>query len=129
MDKRSDQKRSDQKRSDLKHSDLKRSDLKRDERDEKYVKHIMSQTNYDEETARTKLQEFNGDFMQVLKDYMGIPVKKETNKFTSVNQEIYKQIRHSLDQTMKDYREKNPINIDQVVTNLQESEEREKDKR
>jgi hypothetical protein len=47
----------------------------------------------------------------------------------SVNQEIYKQIRHSLDQTMKDYREKNPINIDQVVTNLQESEEREKDKR
>ena len=100
-----------------------------DERQEKYVKHIMSQTNYDEETAKSKLQEFNGDFMQVLKDYMGIPVKKETNKFTSVNQEIYKQIRHSLDQTMKDYREKNPINIDQVVTNLQESEEREKDKR
>jgi hypothetical protein len=129
MDKRSDQKRSDQKRSD---QNQKRSDQNQkpsDERDEKYVKHIMSQTNYSEEVARTKLQEFNGDFMQVLKDYMGIPIKKETNKFTSVNQEIYKQIRHSLDQTMKDYREKNPINIDQVVTNLQESEEREKDKR
>jgi hypothetical protein len=129
MDKRSDQKRSDQKRSDQnqKHSD--QNQKPSDERDEKYVKHIMSQTNYSEEVARTKLQEFNGDFMQVLKDYMGIPIKKETNKFTSVNQEIYKQIRHSLDQTMKDYREKNPINIDQVVTNLQESEEREKDKR
>ena len=99
------------------------------ERDEKYIKHIMSQTNYSEEVARAKLQEFNGDFMQVLKDYMGIPIKKDTNKITSVNQEIYKQIRHSLDQTMKDYREKNPINIDQVITNLQESEEREKDKK
>ena len=120
MDKRSDQKRSDQKRSDNNNSE---------ERNEKYIKHIMSQTNYSEEVARTKMQEFNGDFMQVLKDYMGIPVKKETNKFTSVNQEIYKQIRHSLDQTMKDYREKNPIDIDQVITNLQESEEREKDKR
>jgi hypothetical protein len=29
---------------------------------------------------------------------------------------------------MKDYRDKNPINIDQVNTNLQESEEREIDK-
>ena len=112
-----------------KYNDDKRNDDKSNERDEKYVKHIMSQTNYDEETAKAKLQEFNGDFMQVLKDYMGIPIKKDTNKITSVNQEIYKQIRHSLDQPMKDYREKNPINIEQVITNLQESEEREKDKR
>ena len=120
MDKRSD--KSNDKRSD-------KSNDKFNERDEKYVKYIMSQTNYSEEVSKTKLQEFNGDFMQVLKDYMGIPVKKDTNKFTSVNQEIYKQIRHSLDQTMKDYREKNPINIEQVITNLQESEEREKDKK
>jgi hypothetical protein len=27
---------------------------------------------------------------------------------------------------MKEYRQKNPVNIDQVITNLQESEEREK---
>ena len=110
---------------DNKHSDNKHSD---NERDEKYIKHIMSQTNYSEEVAKTKLQEFNGDFMQVLKDYMGIPIKKDTNKISSVNQEIYKQIRYNLDQTMKNYREKNPINIEQVITNLQESEEREKDK-
>ena len=101
---------------------------KSNERDEKNIKHIMSQTNYSEEVAKTKLQEFNGDFMQVLKDYMGIPIKKDTNKIRSVNQEIYKQIRHSLDQTMKNYREKNPINIEQVITNLQESEGKEKDK-
>lgn len=93
-----------------------------------YVKQIMSQTTYSEEEAREKLHEFNNDFMKVLKNYMGIPEKKKNNQIKSVNQEIYKQIRHSLDQTMKEYREKNPVNIDQVITNLQESEEREKDK-
>jgi hypothetical protein len=99
------------------------------EKFEKYVKHIMSQTNYSEDVAREKLKECNNDFMKVLKDYMGIPEKKVNTQIKSVNQEIYKQIRHSLDQTMKEYRDKNPIDIDQVKTNLQESEEREKDKR
>ena len=95
---------------------------------EKYVKHIMSQTNYNETVAREKLKECNNDFMKVLKDYMGIPDKKANTQIKSVNQEIYRQIRYSLDQTMKDYRDKNPVNIDQVKTNLQASEEREKDK-
>jgi hypothetical protein len=99
------------------------------EKFEKYVKHIISQTNYSEDVAREKLKECNNDFMKVLKDYMGIPEKKVNTQIKSVNQEIYKQIRHSLDQTMKEYRDKNPIDIDQVKTNLQESEEREKDKR
>jgi hypothetical protein len=30
---------------------------------------------------------------------------------------------------MKEYREKNPIDMDQVITNFQESEEREKNKK
>jgi hypothetical protein len=30
---------------------------------------------------------------------------------------------------MKEYRENNPVNLDQVKTNLQESEEKEKEKR
>jgi hypothetical protein len=97
-------------------------------REEINIRHIMSQTNYSEDVARAKLLEFNGDLMKVLKDYMGIPDKKENKQVKSVHQEIYKQIRHSLDQTMKEYREKNPVNIDQVITNLQESEERERDK-
>jgi hypothetical protein len=99
-----------------------------EERNEKYIRHIMSQTNYSETEAREKFKDFNYDFMKVLKDYMGIPEKKENTHIKSVNQEIYKQIRYSLDQSMKDYRDKNPINIDQVNTNLQESEEREIDK-
>jgi hypothetical protein len=95
---------------------------------EKSVKNIITQTTYTEEVAREKLRIFNYDFMRVLKDYMGIPEKKEITKIKSVNQEIYKQIRYNLDQTMKEYREKNPINIDQVISNLQESEEKEKEK-
>ena len=92
---------------------------------EQHIKQIMSQTNYTEEVARNKLIEFNYDFMRVLKNYMGIPEKKENNTIKSINQEIYKQIRGNLDQTMKEYREKNPLNIDQVAANLQESDERE----
>ena len=95
---------------------------------EMYVKNIMSQTTYSEEIARKKLIEFNYKFMDVLKDYMGIPEKKEIKQIKSVNQEIYKQIRCNLDQTMKEYREKNPVNLEQVVTNLQESDQRENDK-
>lgn len=90
-----------------------------------HLEKVMSQTNYTKEEALEKLKLFNCDYMRVLKDYMGIPEKKET-KIKSVNQEIFKQIRLKLDNSMKEYREKNPINIDQVVTNFKESEQREK---
>jgi hypothetical protein len=94
------------------------------------VNKVLAQTNYTEEIAKTKLQEFNYDLMRVLKDYMGIPEKKADSgtKIKSINQEIYKQIRHTLDSSMREYREKNPVNIEQVVTNLSESEENEKNK-
>lgn len=92
------------------------------------VNKVLAQTNYTEEIAKTKLQEFNYDLMRVLKDYMGIPEKKDITKIKSINQEIYKQIRHTLDSSMREYREKNPVNIEQVVTNLSESEENEKNK-
>jgi hypothetical protein len=94
----------------------------------KHLKLVMSQTNYTEEQALEKLKLFNCDYMRVLKDYMGIPEKKDNTKIKSINQEIYRQIRTTLDSTMRDYREKNPINIDQVITNFQESDEREKTK-
>ena len=97
-----------------------------EERNEKYIRHIMSQTNYSETEAREKFKDFNYDFMKVLKDYMGIPEKKENTHIKSVNQEIYKQIRHTLDNSMKEYREKHPVDLNQIITNFQESDEREK---
>ena len=94
---------------------------------DKYIRIVMTQTNYTEEESREKLMLFNCDYMRVIKDYMGIPEKKEV-KAKSFNQEIYRQIRTKLDGSMKEYRDKNPVNMEQVITNLQESEEREKKK-
>ena len=93
---------------------------------EKNLQKVMSQTNYTEEEAREKLKQFNSDYMKVLRDYMGIDEKKETQPVKTVNQEIYRQIRRKLDTSMKEYREKNPLNMDQIISSLQESEEREK---
>ena len=93
----------------------------------RHINIVMSQTNYTEEQAREKLKLFNCDYMKVLKEYMGIN-EKPPEQVKSLNQEIYKQIRTKLDSSMKEYREKNPINIDQVITNFKESEERLKDK-
>lgn len=95
---------------------------------EKHINTILSQTNYTKEEAIEKLKLFNCDYMRVLRDYMGIPEKKEI-KPKSLNQEIYTQLRWKLDSSMREYREKNPINMEQVITNLQESEEREKNKK
>ena len=95
---------------------------------DKFINIIKTQTTYDDYYAIQKLKDFNYDYMKVIRDYMGIKDKK-AEPIKSVNQEIYKQIRRNLDTTMKEYRENNPVNLDQVKTNLQESEEKEKDKR
>jgi hypothetical protein len=92
------------------------------------VKKVLTQTNYTEEEAIYKLQLHNCDYMKVIKDYMGIPEKKEEKKVKSVNQEIFRQIRTKLDSSMKEYRDKNPINMEQVIENLNESDQREKNK-
>jgi hypothetical protein len=95
---------------------------------DKFINIVKTQTNYDDYYAVQKLKEFNYDYMKVIREYMGIKDKK-VQPIKSVNQEIYKQIRYNLDTTMKEYRENNPVNLDQVKTNLQESEDKEKDKR
>ena len=87
------------------------------EKNEKYVKHIMSQTNYNEELAREKLKEFKNDFMKVLKDYMGIPEKKENSQIKSVNQEIYKQLRRKLDDSMREYNSKQESKLMDKIQN------------
>ncbi len=87
---------------------------------EKHVKMVMSQTTYTKEEAKEKLKLFNYDYIKVIKDFMNIPEKKVQVK--TVNQEIYKQIRYTLDESMRKYNEKNPVNIDQIRENIQESQ-------
>jgi len=87
---------------------------------EKSIKIILSQTNYNEEEALLKLKEFDYNEINVIKDYLGIKIDEKQLK--SINQEIYKQIRLSLDNSMAQYREKNPINIEKVLENFKEEE-------
>ena len=96
---------------------------------EQHVIKIMNQTNYTKEEATNKLILFNNDYIKVIKDYMNIPIPiPEEKKVKSVNQEIFRQIRIELDNSMKNYRDKNPINVEQVIYNFNESDERKKNK-
>jgi len=78
----------------------------KDELNEK-IEIVMRQTDYTQEIASLKLKEYNNDHIKVIKSYLGITEKKApTQKTTSINQEIYKQIRHKLDDSMKSYNNK-----------------------
>jgi N-acetylmuramic acid 6-phosphate (MurNAc-6-P) etherase len=68
------------------------------------VSMVMRQTDYTEEEAQQKLLESNGNVIMVIKNYLGITEKKALPKpATSVNQEIYKQLRSKLDESIKTY--------------------------
>jgi hypothetical protein len=72
--------------------------------DEK-VQLIMRQTDYSAEVAVLKLRENNFDEMATIKTYLGITEKKPS-QIKSVNQEIYKQMRHRLDSNMRNYHDR-----------------------
>ena len=69
------------------------------------IQMIMRQTDYTEEVAKEKLKEFNYDHIAVIKSYLGVPDKKAA-PVKSLNQEIYKQLRHRLDKNMRNYQER-----------------------
>jgi hypothetical protein len=93
------------------------------------IRKIMIQTTYNEDESRQKLIQHNYDIIKVLREFMGIKEdKKDDTKIKSINQEIFKQIRYTLDSSMKEYREKNPLNIEEVTERLNESDKREKQK-
>jgi len=65
---------------------------------------VCRQTDYTRETALIKLKEYNNNYTQLIRDFMGIKPKVVVNK--SASQERYKIIRHVLDKACKTYREK-----------------------
>jgi hypothetical protein len=106
-----------------------------DTKEEANIKLVMSQTTYSHNDALTKLNLYNNNPILVIKEYMGLlnenanaNDKKMNSKIKSVNQEIYKQIRGELDVSMRHYNNKNPIDINHVIQNFQESEKRLHDK-
>jgi len=78
---------------------------------------ILRQTDYNVETAKTKLLNANMDHIKVIKDYFGIPEKKETN-VSSVQQQIYKEIRHRLDDSMREYNNKQNNKLKSEIENI-----------
>jgi hypothetical protein len=70
--------------------------------DEK-VQIVMRQTDYSKEVALKKLTEYMFDEIATIKAYLGITEKK-VQPISSVNQEIYKQLRYKLDSSMRDYK-------------------------
>lgn len=70
------------------------------------VQIILRQTDYTSDQAKEKLQKFNFNEEEVIRDYFGIAKKKTSEKITSLNQTIYKQLRGYLDGAMKNYRER-----------------------
>jgi hypothetical protein len=67
------------------------------------VQKILRQTDYTEEVAREKLKQHSYDEVAAIKAYLGVTEKKAPGKVASVNQEIYRQLRHKLDNNMRDY--------------------------
>ena len=66
------------------------------------VQIILRQTDLSEEIVREKLKEANFDHILVIKSYLGIAEKKAP-PIKSKNQEIYKQLRYKLDNSMREF--------------------------
>ena len=65
--------------------------------DEDKIAIIQGQTNYSKEEATSLLDENKGDYIAVIKQYVGIPLAKKEEPIKSINQAIYKQLRTKLD--------------------------------
>ena len=70
---------------------------------------VMRQTTYTLEETIEKLEKHNNDYMKVIKEYMNPDTSIDTDESnkklsTSINQEIYSQIRHLMDDAATTYR-------------------------
>jgi hypothetical protein len=74
------------------------------------VQMVMRQTDYNEVVAREKLLEHGCDVIKVIKAYMGICDKKNSEK-KSLNQEIYRQLRYRLDDSIRDFNSKQEVKL------------------
>ena len=59
---------------------------------------VTRQTDYDHDTALSKLQQFGMDVEAVVRDYLG-PAPKNRSPRKSLNQRIYREIRGFMDAT------------------------------
>ena len=68
---------------------------------------IMRQTDYTRDVAHEKLQEHDLDIIQIVREWMGAPVKKEKDRTT--NQMVFDEFRSFLDQAANKYYRKKEL--------------------
>lgn len=71
---------------------------------EELVQIVIRQTDISYDDAVNLLEQYNYDYMKVIKLSMGIQEKKTSEKIVSVNQQIYKEIRGVMDEASAHYR-------------------------
>uniref|UniRef100_A0A6C0HCC8 Uncharacterized protein n=1 Tax=viral metagenome TaxID=1070528 RepID=A0A6C0HCC8_9ZZZZ len=77
---------------------------------------VTRQTNYTEDIAREKLLIANMDHIKVIKDFFGIAEKKAL-PVKSLQQQIYKEIRHKLDDSIRDFNNKQDKKLASEIEN------------
>ena len=72
---------------------------------EQDIKTIMSHTNYNQEKAEEKYNQWNGDYISVIKEYLNpnFQNKKQSTKKTTVNQKMMTEIRNFMDDVNTKY--------------------------
>jgi hypothetical protein len=87
--------------------DIKLENLEKERFEKEKIKKIMTHTNYTEAESKEKLIEFDDDYLKVIRNYLNLPEKNQTstNTPTSLNQAIFRKMRHKLDESMREYRE------------------------
>ena len=85
---------------------------------------IKRQTDYSDEEINLKMEIHNNDPMAILREYMsGTPLLKKPEENKSVNQTIYSEIRHLMDDASKTYKlkkemeERNKIIRENLIRN------------
>ena len=77
---------------------------------------ITRQTDYTEIVAREKLVECYYDHIKVIKQFLGVTEKKEP-AIKSINQEIYKQLRGKMNNSIREYNTKQEIKLKMEIEN------------
>ena len=69
---------------------------------------IKTQTNYTEEEAKIKLEEHDGNYMNVIKEYLNpnFRNKKTNTKKKSVNEKMMYEIRNFMDTAANDFKKR-----------------------
>ena len=63
----------------------------------KFIDIVMRQSDYTFEEANAALEEYDNNYIRVLKEYLGINKNEREKGVVSINQETYKSIREHMD--------------------------------